>query len=44
MMTILRSRPDPGVLFVSVVKCATHYHHYTMSREMSERRTLVNTF
>jgi hypothetical protein len=27
-----------------VVKCATHYHHYTMSREMSERRTLVNTF
>ncbi|WP_163749785.1 DUF4070 domain-containing protein [Mycolicibacterium helvum] len=44
MMTILHRRPDPGVLFVSVVKCATHYHHYTMSREMSERRTLVNTF
>ena len=44
MWRMLRSRPDPGVLFVSVVKCATHYHHYTMSREMSERRTLVNTF
>jgi hypothetical protein len=44
MWKMVRSRPDPGVLFVSVVKCATHYHHYTMSREMSERRTLVNTF
>ncbi|WP_099248009.1 B12-binding domain-containing radical SAM protein [Mycobacterium sp. shizuoka-1] len=44
MLTILRRRPDPGVLFVCVVKCATHYHHYTMSREMAERRTLVNTF
>ncbi|MCV7178651.1 B12-binding domain-containing radical SAM protein [Mycolicibacterium sphagni] len=44
MLTILRNRPAPGVLLVCVVKCATHYHHYTMSREMSERRTLVNTF
>ncbi|MCV7017628.1 B12-binding domain-containing radical SAM protein [Mycolicibacterium aichiense] len=44
MWKMARSRPDPGVLFVSVVKCATHYHHYTMSREMSDRRTLVNTF
>ncbi|WP_167104715.1 B12-binding domain-containing radical SAM protein [Mycobacterium sp. DL592] len=44
MATILRRRPDPGVLFVCVVKCAVHYHHYTMSREMFERRTLVNTF
>ncbi|WP_445169418.1 B12-binding domain-containing radical SAM protein [Mycolicibacterium sp. Dal123E01] len=44
MWKMVRSRPDPAVLFVSVVKCATHYHHYTMSREMSERRTLVNTF
>ena len=44
MWKMLRSRPNPGVMFVSVVKCATHYHHYTMSREMSERRTLVNTF
>ena len=44
MATMLRRRPDPGVLFVCVVKCAMHYHHYTMSREMFERRTLVNTF
>ena len=44
MATILRRRPDPGVLFVCVVKCAVHYHHFTMSREMFERRTLVNTF
>jgi len=44
MAKILRRRPDPGVLFVCVVKCAVHYHHFTMSREMSERRTLVNVF
>ena len=44
MARILRRRPDPGVLFVCVVKCAVHYHHFTMSREMFERRTLVNTF
>ena len=44
MMTMLRRRPDPSVLFICVVKCAMHYHHYTMSREMVERRTVVNTF
>ena len=44
MARILRERPDTSVLFVCVVKCAVHYHHYTMSREMFERRTLVNTF
>ncbi|WP_059021460.1 DUF4070 domain-containing protein [Mycobacterium sp. M26] len=44
MATILRRRPDPAVLFVCVVKCAVHYHHYTMSREMSDAGRLVNTF
>jgi radical SAM superfamily enzyme YgiQ (UPF0313 family) len=44
MMTMLRRRPDPSVLFICVVKCAMHYHHYTMSRQMVERRTVVNTF
>lgn len=44
MATMLRHRPDPSVLFICVVKCAMHYHHYTMSHQMAESRTLVNTF
>ena len=44
MTTMLRRRPDPILLFICVVKCAMHYHHYTMSRQMAEQRTLVNTF
>ncbi len=44
MATMLRRRPDPGVLFICVIKCAMHYHHHTMSRQMVEQRTLVNTF
>ena len=44
MATMLRRRPDPGVLFICVIKCAMHYHHYTMSRHMVEERGLVNTF
>jgi hypothetical protein len=41
---MLRRRPDPGLLFISVIKCAMHYHHDTMSRQMAEQRGLVNTF
>jgi radical SAM superfamily enzyme YgiQ (UPF0313 family) len=44
MTTMLRRRPDPSLLFICVVKCAMHYHHYTMSREMAEQHKLVNTF
>lgn len=44
MTTMLRRRPDPNVLFICVIKCAMHYHHYTMSRQMVEQRRLVNTF
>ncbi len=44
MTTMLRRRPDPNVLFICVLKCAMHYHLYTMSREMVEQRKLVNTF
>ena len=36
MTTMLRHRPDPNVLFIWVVKCALHYHHYTLSRQISE--------
>ena len=44
MTTMLRRRPDPILLFICVVKCAMHYHHHTMSRQMAEQRKLVNTF
>jgi radical SAM superfamily enzyme YgiQ (UPF0313 family) len=44
MTTLVRRRPDPGLLFICVIKCAMHYHHYTMSRQMSEQHKLVNTF
>ncbi len=44
MMTMLRRRPDPNVLFICVIKCAMHYHHYSMARRMADERHLVNTF
>jgi radical SAM superfamily enzyme YgiQ (UPF0313 family) len=43
MATMLRRRPDPNVLFICVLKCAMHYHHFTMSREMVEQRRLVRS-
>jgi hypothetical protein len=44
MTTMVRRRRDPSLLFICVIKCAMHYHHYTMSRQMAEQHTLVNTF
>lgn len=45
VLRMLRSRPDPAVLFAYVLKCVMHYHHYTMSRQMSTCESqLVNTF
>ena len=44
MTTMLLRRPDPNLWFICVLKCAMHYHHYTMSRQMVEQRTLVKTF
>jgi len=43
MATVLRRRPDPNFLLICVLKCAMHYHHYTLSHQMVEQR-LVNTF
>ncbi|BAX91568.1 B12-binding domain-containing radical SAM protein [Mycobacterium shigaense] len=36
MSAMLRHRPDPSVLFISVVKCAMHYHQHMMTREIAE--------
>jgi hypothetical protein len=41
MIGLLRSRRDPAVLFSYAVKCATHYHHYRLSTEMSRGETAV---
>jgi len=41
----LKQRRDPVVLFVYILKCAMHYHHYTLSRRMATRETgVVSTF
>lgn len=42
---LLRQRWDPGVVFLFLIKCAMHYHHYTLARQMAEDRShLVNSF
>jgi radical SAM superfamily enzyme YgiQ (UPF0313 family) len=42
---LLRVRRDPEVLFVYTIKCAVHYHYYTMARRMAQRETgVVNTY
>ena len=42
---LLRVNRDPSVLFVYVIKCAMHYHHYTLSMNMANKRSaVVNTF
>jgi radical SAM superfamily enzyme YgiQ (UPF0313 family) len=45
LIHLLRERPDPHLLFVYTVKCAMHYHHYTMSRQMTVGQSaVVNSF
>ena len=45
ILRLLRVNRDPTVLFVYVIKCAMHFHHYTLSTNMSDRRsTVINTF
>ncbi len=34
ILGVLRARRDPAILFGYVLKCAMHYHHYRMAREM----------
>ena len=40
---LLRTRRDPAVWFAYIVKCAMHYHHHTMSEQMSRRETAVRS-
>ena len=42
---LLQQRPDPHLLFLYTVKCAMHYHHHTMARQMAVGQSaLVNSF
>jgi radical SAM superfamily enzyme YgiQ (UPF0313 family) len=41
---LLKVRREPEVLFIYVIKCAMHYHHYTMARQMGQgERAVVNS-
>ncbi len=40
-----RSNPDPGYMLGYVIRCALHYHHYTLAAEMArDRHAIVNSF
>jgi hypothetical protein len=42
---LVRARRDPSTLWLSVVKCALHYHAHTMARQMAgEQSPVVNTY
>ncbi len=36
---LLKARRDPSLLFIFLLKCAAHYHHYTMAEQMAQGRT-----
>jgi radical SAM superfamily enzyme YgiQ (UPF0313 family) len=41
----LRTHPDPAHLFAYLIRCALHYHHYTLARDMARhQRPVVNSF
>ena len=42
---LLWRRPDPNLAVMFLLKCAMHYHQYTMARQMAAGRTaVVNSF
>ena len=41
---LLRVRRDPSVLLLYLVKCAMHYHCWTMARQMATGGRFVNVF
>lgn len=45
VLRIIRARPDPVVIFVYLLKCVIHYHHFTLSQQMAKPDSrLVNTY
>jgi radical SAM superfamily enzyme YgiQ (UPF0313 family) len=43
IFALLKARWDPAVWFSYVVKCAMHYHHYSMATQMSRHETRVKS-
>lgn len=42
---LIKVRRDPVVIYVYLLKCLAHFHHYTMATQMVERKAqLVNSF
>ncbi len=42
---LLRKHREPATLFVYLLKCAIHYHHYTMTQQMTtDAARIVNSF
>jgi len=42
---LLQERPDPHLVFLYTIKCAMHYHHCTMARQMAQGgAALANSF
>jgi radical SAM superfamily enzyme YgiQ (UPF0313 family) len=42
---LLKARPDPAVAFIYLIKCATHYHAYTLAQGMVLKQTpVLNSF
>jgi radical SAM superfamily enzyme YgiQ (UPF0313 family) len=41
VLHLLCRRPDPVVLFILLLKCATHYHYHKMSLAMAQGETAV---
>jgi radical SAM superfamily enzyme YgiQ (UPF0313 family) len=42
---LLKARPNPGLFLVHMLKCAMHYHAYTLSQQMAARGArVVNSY
>jgi hypothetical protein len=42
---LLRVRRDPTLLLFYLIKCAMHYHHHTLARQLGQgQRAFVNSF
>lgn len=44
VLSALCRRPNPSVVYVYILKCASHYHHYTIAEAMARHEApVVNT-
>ncbi len=41
---LVKARPDPNLVVLYLIKCAMHYHQYTMARQMAGGNRVVNTY